>query len=259
MTALSDEQAAQFESLLREYEQMREDAQNGLKDVVGDLRAKLALLVAKEDVAAEVAGFREAVKRRWIEDKHPEKAAKIEAKTDVADAYEHQLSNAGIYTTRTRSAGRAKLDTAETEIQPFDADIGEITDTPISQPSEITGQLDTSSCGPVLLEDQKGTATGVGGRADKHAVSSQPATFEEPPICQGAPRSAAAGKANTQPLAGDSPQETRTETAAPAPMRSTVDGRILTPDTDRKHVPTFQPEGLEIPDFLRRAQPQGSA
>lgn len=94
MTILSAEQAAHFEKLLNEYEQMREDAQAGLKETVGDLREKLGTLVAKDDLAAELSGFREAVKRRRDRDKKPEKVAKAEAKSDVADAYELLLENA---------------------------------------------------------------------------------------------------------------------------------------------------------------------
>lgn len=108
MTALSREQAAHFEALIDAYEQQREDAQQGLKDTLADLREALGKVLDKSDIAAEVAGLRGAVKRRRIERTNPEKAEKIEAREDLADQYYFLLTNRGDDDTRAHSAQRAE-------------------------------------------------------------------------------------------------------------------------------------------------------
>lgn len=247
MTVLSSEQRDHFEKLLNEYEQMREDAQQGMKAVVGDLREKLGALVAKEDLADELAGFRLYVKRRYAKANHPEKVAKADAKSEIADAYEFQASQGQVYTTRTHSAGRANLDLVQTEVvTPRDPSTGEIIE---HTNAAASGAPSNRPGTDVAAPESCGTAEGSGAQTE-----STLAGMAEPSPAAGAAEQGTTvcaesdGKqaVTSQPVVEPGPQDTH---AKPSRASTTV---AFIPDPSLPRVKNVGHVD-DIPAFLKRA------
>lgn len=305
MTILSAEQAAHFEKLLNEYEQMRDDAQAGLKETVGDLREKLSAIVAKDDLAAELGGFREAVKRRRERDKKPEKVAKAEAKSDVADAYELLLEQAPIRILPAHSARRAS------RVADFDPETGVVHESsgrdesiPVRTESTLAGMASPSPAAETSVE--QGTTDRAANQAEKlgkHVEAEMPGPLESnSELSHGASASSdEPAEASIKGAGGMQAVETVAEAISVAPAsqnpgddhdqvnstgRNTSDDTsascqakstawalpdraprqpnraeataMFYPDPSNPRIKNIPPMP-DIPEFLRRARPEGNA
>ena len=166
----------------------------------------------KKEIYAEAkgTGFDVKIMKLLIAERRKDSAVLAET-NEMLDLYRAAMNGTVHAPVRMPAPARAEPVTLH------DAGTGEIAETPISQPSEIIGQLDTSSCG-ALGDNRAEMSTPIRSPADNASLVVEGREGHDAVVVGLEP----------------GPQETPLQ---PLPVSGIPD----------------------IPDFLRRAQPQGSA